>query len=293
MSDYALVTGASTVQGLAADGINVYWTDSGNNTINGIPRSGGASVVLAMNQFSPMRIAVDGTSLYWSNNLGAAIMTMPANGATAPVVLANAGEPWGVALDATDVYWANRADSSIMRIAKTGAPGMNGTQVTIVSGPPSSLAVDGTNVYFLTAPDATDAGALYRVSKNGGTAVQLALPPENTVIGGIALDDIYVYWVDVDIGGVGISGPVYRMAKAGGAAQLLASTYGGGGTPDVIATDGCSLYVFGSDATGEKLVQLSVWGGPMTAIGVPGSCLTIDDTYAYTVYNNVIYRSPR
>lgn len=57
--------------GLAADNVNVYWTDSTAGTINYAPIGGGGSTTAYVTQgmsSSPMRLVRDTQSLYWIQN---------------------------------------------------------------------------------------------------------------------------------------------------------------------------------------------------------------------------------
>jgi sugar lactone lactonase YvrE len=52
-------------QGVAADGANVYWTDSATQSVQRIPIAGGTASTLAKGQVGPLAIAVDDANVYW------------------------------------------------------------------------------------------------------------------------------------------------------------------------------------------------------------------------------------
>ena len=121
--------GASTPQGLATDGVNVYWTE----VLNCLTPPDGAT---AGNCGGVMRVSVNG---------GQAMALTPN--------LPQVDNP--VAVDATDVFYAN--NGSIFKVAKAG-----GTPVMLVQGMggnPTSMAVDETSVYWAQPNDGATEGS--------------------------------------------------------------------------------------------------------------------------------------
>jgi hypothetical protein len=63
-------SGATAADGLAADAVNVYWTNSAAGTVSYAPIGGGGSTTMYVMQSpsaSPMRLVRDTRSLFWIN----------------------------------------------------------------------------------------------------------------------------------------------------------------------------------------------------------------------------------
>jgi len=176
-------------------------------------------------------------------------------GACLPFVLSTEGtEPASVEVDASHVYWA--AGSSIFRVSKQGGASQ---RVADDLWNLSDIEVDGTTVFYVTDADmeATDVGA---VPTEGGSPTLLgkAEGPD-----GMAVDEGYIYWASRYLG-------VYRMPKAGGAAEQLDSTTS---LAVRIAIDTTSVYWFlhdtgvHGDAIG--LIKTPIGGGFGTALVEP------------------------
>jgi sugar lactone lactonase YvrE len=62
----ALATSPAPIAAVS-DGVNVYWSDAGNNTIRKVPIDGGTDSVVAAEQASPTEIVIDRNAIYWIN----------------------------------------------------------------------------------------------------------------------------------------------------------------------------------------------------------------------------------
>ncbi len=71
-----LVTGQANPNDIVTDGVNVYWTDPGADTVSrcGVSGCNGTPTVLATSQSQPKGIAVDSTYVYWGQVSGDKIM---------------------------------------------------------------------------------------------------------------------------------------------------------------------------------------------------------------------------
>jgi hypothetical protein len=150
--------------GIAVDDAFVYWTDLRARALKRMPRGGGAVITLASDQEYPGSVVADGTAVYWTNAVGwetpnptGYIMKVDRDGG-APVVLA--AQPTltlQLALQRGVLYWTS---------------GNLFESVDAAGGSLSKMPVDGSSPPMVLQ-------------------AQLEKPF------GIAIDDQYVYWVDV------------------------------------------------------------------------------------------------
>jgi hypothetical protein len=116
-------------------------------------------------------------------------MTVPDMALPAPNVLGQAQTLTScLALDDTSIYWADDGNNgSILKVAKTG-----GNETSLVSGGVdrrACAALDAANVYYTSNGGTT----VNKADKNLGGGVQLTTGEH--VIGPLASDGTYVYWV--------------------------------------------------------------------------------------------------
>lgn len=171
----------------------------------------------------------------------------------------------------------------IVRVSKSGeTPRLLADLDTIT---PAQMAGDATTLYFLAVDNTTLLGAVYALPKAGGTAVRLASEIEFPLA--IAIDDAYVYWVDVgSFAGSAIrpNGKVERVKKNGESRQTLAS---GLSTPFAIALDATDVYfaetglALGNPSAGLRKVRKT--GGSVTKLtdGRPVVAIDIEGTEAF------------
>jgi hypothetical protein len=176
-----------------------------------------------------------------------------------------------IAIDTENVYWYS-AGGAVKRVPLGG-----GSIVTLASGTPALgatghryLAVDGTNVYWIT-PTALNAAPL----AGGPTTALTALPvsgsnpnPGTLSASSIAVGGGYVYWGD-------LSDQIMRIPVAGGTPELLAS----GTYVTEIALDETNLYA----TSGKSVIEVPLAGGPVTTLATgtfPASiAVDADDVY--------------
>lgn len=119
--------------GLATDGVNVYWTDKGENavravgTLKRVPTTGGPTVTLASGLPGPRGVAVDDRAVYWANNSdgstamatrGGAVFRAAKDGTKVTVMARDQSNPSYVTVDATYLYWGNSTGGMVWRVAK-------------------------------------------------------------------------------------------------------------------------------------------------------------------------------
>lgn len=188
---------------------------------------------------------------------------------------ANASQPWQLVVDSTHVYWIDRGLGIVEKVPLGG-----GASTTLASGTNGySLAMGGDSLYW---NDPTS--GVMKGSKNGGAAVQLAVP--NMEYGeGIAVDATSVYWTDSYS-----PGAVKKVSRDGGVVSTLASNLS---QPEGIAVDSTSLYwttfdgtLTTSDLNGANMQQLTT--GSPSAVG-----LAIDAANVYWTTSNAVMQIPR
>lgn len=138
--------------GIASDGINVYFSDQGTNTI---VRAGvgstGASTDFETGQPTCWGVALDTTTVYWSNKGNGTIKKERKDKVGGVMELAaGLSGPGYIAIDDTHVYWASdgpsQQEGTIQRVSLTG--GMIDTLATGLDRP-SGIALDTNAVYWV------------------------------------------------------------------------------------------------------------------------------------------------
>jgi hypothetical protein len=183
-------TGPATVQQIAVDATNVYWT-AADGTVMKAPVAGGAATQLAKAR-STYGIAVARTSVYFSDPLSRQIVRVPIDGG-APTLVAQAPDgPGTLVTDASNVYFTNGDD--VVQASLDGR-----AQQTIVTGLAAQsfgIAVDDSSVYFTSS----SRGIVAEVPIGGGAVTTLACNLRQPW--GVAVNGRSVYWVDPVAGAV-------------------------------------------------------------------------------------------
>jgi hypothetical protein len=171
----------------------------------------------------------------------------------------------------------------IVRVSKNGeSPRLLAEFDTIT---PNQMAADATTLYFLAVDNTTLIGEVYSLPKAGGMAVRLASEIEFPFA--IAVDDAYVYWIDVGTftgSGIKPDGKVERVKKNGESRQTLASSLS---APFAVALDETDVYfsetglALGNRSAGLRKVRKS--GGAVTKLtdGRPVVAIDIEGTEAF------------
>jgi hypothetical protein len=117
----AIVSGTpSAPSGLALGPAGLYWTSSGDGTINMFGPGDTAPKTLA-SALSPASLVVDGdaNAAYWASQTGAdgSLWTLALAGGGTPTKLASSqNTPQSIAVDATSVYWIDQGSGSVMKL---------------------------------------------------------------------------------------------------------------------------------------------------------------------------------
>ena len=169
---------AQNVQGIASDGMFVYWT---NKTASGQVRralpTGAALTTIATNQAEPDWIASNGTTCVWTDQTGNQIMSAPANsdGGVPAVQLNVSGEngttPAGIAIDGANAYYASKTAGGGLA---ESVPLAGGPVSEIGTGTFVGIAIDSTYVYW-TGGSANP--SVYENIKAGTVATERTMRP--------------------------------------------------------------------------------------------------------------------
>lgn len=235
---------------------------------------------LAGGQAKPYGIAVDNDSVYWGNHGDFSLMKAPKAGGAAVKLGTVAGNlgPDAVVVDDQFVYasvWSDSGtpDEKKSKIVKVAKAGGAVTDVVANIASTSSIAVDGTHVYWV---DQTSAGIM-RTAKAGG-------PPQKVVDGyvqieSVSVDDTNVYFA----GSKGTKIPIVKAPKAGGAATELAPT----SNARVVTVDADNVYFLMNDKGGDLAIhKVPKAGGAAALLGKAKDGAMVLTFVAGTVYGS-------
>lgn len=242
----------SSPGGLVVDDTYLYWTNLGvqraEKTAPGKPGTT-AGIFYADEGGSPTRMVGDGTKLYYLE--GASIYEAPQSGPPAPQApptefsstwSSTDGTP--IAVDAKSIYlWTEgasvltRIDKDHQKSSKLATRGNSRIDATC------GIVVDGTGVYFSTAPAPGQGGLVARASGTGVGSTVL-VDAENGANGVFAVDDKSLYFMTPT--------GVMKMPKTGGAAVLVSPLSPPSPFPTCIAVDDTHVYW----VDGLRLMQL-------------------------------------
>lgn len=261
-SPVILASGQAGPYSVALDQVAVYFTNLVNaGSVMAVPKAGGGTMPIAVDQDSPSDVAADATAVFWTSGQG--LVGRAAKDGTGQVALASGQSgPSGIALDAERVYWLSYFEpGKLSAIPKAG-----GTPVVLATGGTgfSRLAVDDSSVTWLDFYGST----VLRVSKAGGAVTTIA--HLEGLVSDLALDGASVY--------VTAGMAVLRIDGPGSPPQVLATTSGNGAR---LAVDGDSVYFTDPSAGlvrrvpklgGEPVTIASAQSRP-TGIAVDGWCV--------------------
>jgi hypothetical protein len=282
-----LATGVSIDQ-LALDANNVYFTDPGAGAVLSVPKAGGGSTTIATGQSLPEPIAADATGVYWLDAGRDLATVMRDSWAGLQTLAVRQNFASGLAIDGSFVYWAS--EHCIVR-----EPIGGGTATCVVEGGggaddtnPGTLLVDAANAYWVNgAGSAVLYGPL-----SGGRATEIASGQAYTT--GLAIDASNVYWTTSGPGGTAgtvMKKPIQSLASPGVAPTQLLSLSGAG--PSSLATDGAHLYFTTYQGSVMRLTfATGEWVTLTTASGA--SSVVVDATSVYFTTGTAVMKvSPK
>lgn len=242
--------GTTEVQAVALNAGSLFWT-SVEGKVSQVSTAGGAPSTLATEPGGGLRgIAVTTNHVFYV--AGPVIKQLYTIGNANVAVTPGLANPSNVALSGGYVYFttqgAGAADGAVQRVPvdlSNAPPTIKGPVEPLVAGQPipSALALDATHVFWVTGD-----GNVHRAAPDGAQVELLHAGTEDPdrAPQGIALDDKYVYWSSwgscvnaAGCGGKKIHGRVQRVAKVGGAKEILAE---GEFLPTGIGVDSKAVY---------------------------------------------------
>lgn len=188
---------------LVANG-SAYWQEYGTNTIQSLLLAGGSAALFASSTGGETiqgYLAADATTLYWGATT--TLYATPLGGGTSVPVVTGLFNLHDIAVDGGELFWTDLANGGTV-----GAADKDGSNPrTLASGRPgpSTLAVDGTHVYWTeNGISGAAPSALMRVPRSGGDPVPLQTWPRDTVgqAVDVVVDDEAIYWAVFEAGWV-------------------------------------------------------------------------------------------
>jgi hypothetical protein len=215
-----LQTGIDVENALAVDADHVYFASNG--TVSALALDGGSPVPLATGQnfsaFYPsdsnLMVLANG-SLYWAT--GTTVASVPAAGGTVTTLASNQGSTTSIAVDSAHVFWTDSSARTVMSAPISG--GETPTPVASSQNGLVAVALDASNVYWMTSVS-SGATTVFRVSKSGGTPVQVAATKstaDNPVATDLIVSGGKLYWIASQFG----SGSVVSVPVGAGTPKVL------------------------------------------------------------------------
>jgi hypothetical protein len=281
-------TGGSPVVIRVIDDTISYTLDGGG--VWRVPTAGGAPVELAATDIAARGLGIRDAELFWTDRTQ--VGYVPLMGGM-PRQLATGMFPYGVVIDATYAYWSDLNAGTINRTPRAG--GATNTLATIdvaMHGAITSLALDTTNVYWLTQGGSAGTGTVSTVPIGGGGVSVLASgldAPGELVVHGDRL-----YWAGFH------DNTVASMPTSGGTITVLAS---GQQDPAALAVDSSGVYWVNNGTSNHNYLDGTVnhvplAGGAITVLAhdeaePTGIALGNDGIYWTTYAGGTIRKLPR
>jgi hypothetical protein len=179
-------TGLGAPQGIAADANYLFWTETANNQVTRLNRSGGATSVNAVTQ--PAGVAILGSAVYWADDGQARVQTSPESTWAPALVVGSQNTPWAFSVTAPFVYWVDFANPGA--IWQNDGPNTN--QVIGSRVNPIRIASDPSTIFWTEFGAAAMDGAVYGCGPSNCIPATYASSLAQPV--GIALGVVAIYY---------------------------------------------------------------------------------------------------
>ncbi len=182
-----LASGQGEPVGIALDETYVYWANLGGNSINRVPKIGGAVEVIAVSQLMPTALVVDDTHIFWLSAGSGQVMRSVKDGPPLQQLAGGQGQLSYLSLSADLVYWTDGTSGEVLSVGKDG-----GSSLVVASGQngPASIAVAANAVYWSNEL----AGEVMVQSLNGGDPIEVASGQSQPL--GLKTDGDDLYWLN-------------------------------------------------------------------------------------------------
>ncbi len=206
-------------QDLQLDADYLYFTSLGTEAMSygdgavvRLEKYGQGRVTLASPEKAPSQLALDDLVVYWTS-LGeaptyddGAILAVDKSGDTRRTLAQGQSFPGGLAAGVDDIFWTSGgAAGTVAKVAKGGGEVI---AVATAQNTPHDVAVDAEHVFWT----ARFGGVVQQAAADGSAPLTLASDQAGPTL--LALDDLWVYWVNWD------EGRVLRILKSGGDAAF-------------------------------------------------------------------------
>jgi hypothetical protein len=271
------------LDGIAADGVNVYWSASQGPVAPNVSRCAvggcGNTPAVLWSGDGAGYLTLGPSAFYWAEGASGSapetVMSCPIAGCGAgPTTQATLAAPTvldGLTFDGSSLYWTSSAtpDSPITQLSLAGgAP----TTVTLTPATARQIVSDATALYWIVP----ELDGILSVGKDGSNLSQIVTGDP----GALAVDTNYLYWTDLT------ANAVYRANKDGSGVVTLASESAG----SAIALDGSNVY-WGGDTMILECAISGCEGIPTTlASNQAGiAALAVDSTSVYWGTSSLTY----
>lgn len=244
---------AGRVRSFAISANRIFWT--ANETLRGSTVTNGQGGVLATsaNEAAFTNVGVSGAFVYWMDTFGGVfrrpVTAGPGQGGTEILFSTPSSRfpDWGRPVGTCMYFSAGSPAFGGTFLDRVCADGSGAdTLFTTNRATIEGLDADNTGVYFITSFDSEVGGTTISRSPltSDAAPTQLLLSQEFMV--GIALDDAFVYFVEIS------NDATWRIPKNGGNKELFADPILRGAEPDSLISDGAALYWVDGDSIYKK-----------------------------------------
>ena len=217
---------------LAQEGIKMYWTDAGNDTIKRADLDGSDVETLVGSDVlsAPYGIAIASFGkVYWTDAGNDTIKRADLDGSGVETLVSSGMDSaYGLAIDgANKMYWTDNGNDTIKRADLDGSD----VETLVSSGlsDPRGIAIDGDKMYWADAGNDT-----IKRADLDGSDVETLVSSGLSIPRGIAIDGDKMYWADSG------NDTIKRADLDGSDVETLVSS--GLDDPQGIATDGAKMY---------------------------------------------------